>query len=165
MAFYPSKIKRHRKKSSDANLSLTSMMDIFIVILLFLLKSYSATEQIIATDESFHLPTSESKMDPRASLNIKINRDVIVLGNEEIASSRHVLENPDLLIDPLYKRLLREADRSKFIASQNLSVKFQGEITIQGDREIPFLLLKKVMYTCSRAEYGNISLAVINKET
>jgi biopolymer transport protein ExbD len=141
------------------------MMDIFIVILLFLLKSYSATEEIISSSEAFQLPASESIIEPQPALTIKVNNEVILLDNIKVAKTQEVLESTHLDILPLYEQLKKHAKLNKFIAVQRKSGPFQGSIIIQGDRDISFLLLKKIMYTCSRAEYGNIALAVIQKQS
>jgi hypothetical protein len=76
---------------------------------------------------------------------------------------RPYLAADDLLIEPLYDALRGLAARSKEIAAVNSSVVFTGEIVLQGDREIPFRLLKKVIYTAGQAEYVNQSLAVFQE--
>jgi biopolymer transport protein ExbD len=162
MAFRPSKIKRHRREHSEPVITLTSMIDIFICLLLFLLQSYLASDEVIVSDQSFQLPASQSQSDPVAALTIKVNNDVVVLDNEVIGSVPQFIKQEDLLIEPLYKQLIERAEQTKALASKNPAFKFRGDLIIQGDRDIPFLLLKKIMYTCSRAEFGNIALAVLH---
>ena len=74
------------------------------------------------------------------------------------------LGTDDLLIQPLHAALTAVATRSKEIAARNPAVVFTGEIVLQGDREIPFRLLKKIIYTAGQAEYVNQSLAVLQEE-
>ena len=87
MPFHPSKAKKHRAKRADPYLMLTPMVDIFIVLLLFLLQSYSSLEEIVVSDEDFQLPISTSKASPHSALTIKVNNEVVVLavahGNRE----------------------------------------------------------------------------------
>jgi len=143
---------------------LTPLVDIFVCLLLFLLQSYSSSQEVIVSDDHFQLPISAARQEPHMAVTVKVNQDVIVLDDKAIVSTQQVIRQPDLMIEPLYQSLMKHAGRSRFIASHNSSVKFSGEVIIQGDREIPFLLLKKIMYTCSRAEFGNIALAVLQKE-
>lgn len=163
MAFHPSKIKRHPKKKPEVYLMLTPMVDIFICLLLFLLQSYSSLDEIVVSDKDFQLPLSSSKVAPQSALTLKVNNQVIVLDGEVVASTQAAMKDPDLLIRPLFQQLLAKSESLKYIASKNQSVKFRGELVIQGDHEIPFLLLKKIMYTCSRAEFGNIALATLQE--
>ena len=143
---------------------LTPLVDIFVCLLLFLLQSYSSSQEVIVSDDHFQLPVSAARQEPHVAVTVKVNGDVIVLEDKAIVSTKEVIQQTDLLIEPLYQGLMKQAGRSRFIASRNNSVKFSGEVIIQGDRDIPFMLLKKIMYTCSRAEFGNIALAVLQKE-
>lgn len=165
MPFRPSKRKRHKGKKADPYLMLTPMVDIFICLLLFLLQSYSSLEEIVVSEKGFQLPVSTSMVTPHSAVTIKVNTDVIVVDGEVIAKTGPVLQDPELMIRPLFQQLIEKSENSRFIASKNQSMKFRGEVVIQGDQEIPFMLLKKIMYTCSRAEFGNIALAVLQKGT
>jgi biopolymer transport protein ExbD len=165
VAHLPSKIKRHHRTLQEGKLNLTPMVDIFVCLLVFLLQSYSASQQVVTSDDYFQLPVSDARQEPHIAVTIKVNRDVVVLDDEVILDTHDAIRQEDLLLEPLYRSLAKKADRTRFISSQNATVKFKGDVIIQGDREIPFMLLKKIMYTCSRAEFGNIALAVLQKAT
>src|SRR5258705_1573922 len=122
MAFRPSKKKRHRKDYPEPGITLTSIVDIFICLLLFLLQSYSSSDAVVVSDESFHLPTSASQADPVPALTIKVNNEVIVLDNEKVVNVSQVIQNPDLLIRPLFQGLLERAGQTKRISTKNATV-------------------------------------------
>lgn len=164
MSFPPSK-KKGRKSSTEATLTLTSMMDMFTIILLFLLVSYSTEGDILAVDPTkLKLPISTSREHPKIRLMIQISTDDIIVDGIKVAVVKNVMGEQDLLVKPLFEALNKNTMKVEFIARNNPSFKFTGEVLIQGDKDIPFTLLEKVMYTCGQAGYSSISLAVISRE-
>jgi len=162
MPFPPSKRQKKRSRpSSVASLNLTSMMDMFTIILLFLLMSYSTEGEILAVDPNLKLPTSASTKAPTVKLTIQVTSEDIIVDGERVASVEEIVAENDMLIPPLLEALNRNTEKIKFIAQSNTSLKFSGEVLVQGDKGIPFLLLEKIMYSCGQAGYNNISLAVV----
>ena len=135
---------------------LIPLIDIFTNILLFLLMSYSAEGNILTVDPKFKLPVSTSRQNPK--------EDVIIMEGERITGVREIMAVTDLSIAPLYEALDENTKKVEYIARNNPSFKFTGDVIIQGDKKIPFLLLEKIMYTCGQAGYNNISLAVFSRE-
>lgn len=165
MLLKPSQKKnRGRSKSTIAELNLTSLVDIFTIILLFLLKSYSAEPEILVPNPKLKLPISTASEAPVMKLIVQISSDDIIVEGENIVRVVDALETEETLIKPLLEALNRSTEMTEFIAKSNPLIKFTGDVIIQGDKEIPFILLEKVMYTCGQAGYGNISLAVISRE-
>ena len=156
--------RRRTKPLKSKQLMLTSMMDMFTIILLFLLKSYSATEQIISVGQDLQLPISTSQIMPHPATTLKITKNAIFVEDIEVAQIKDALSAEDEAIPGLYNELSYIMEKARFIESKNIQFKFEGEVTIQGDRQIPFKLLKRVMYTSSLAGFGNIALAVIQQE-
>jgi biopolymer transport protein ExbD len=164
MPFPPSKRKHRRAKLAVATIMLTSLMDVMTIILVFLLKSFSAEGDILAADPRLRLPASTSKEVPRLKLIVQVSTDDILLEGVKVADVGKVIEGRELLIKPLADALERHTEKVEFLAKKNPAIKFAGEVLIQGDRRIPFALLKKIMYSCGQAGYGNISLAVMYSE-
>jgi biopolymer transport protein ExbD len=71
---------------------------------------------------------------------------------------------PETILGPVKQELTRLGDRTRAMAKKTSSVTFAGNITIMGDRKIPFQLLKKLMATCAQADFPHIALAVVQKE-
>lgn len=162
MPYPPSKkIRTHRLVV--ASVMLTSMMDMFTIILFFLLRSFVLESgEVPITDPKLRLPVSISREAPKLRLNIQVTTDAIVVEGAKIGEIKDYMKEKDLLIKPLYDTLNRYTENTEFIARFNPSVRFTGEVILQGDKMIPFRMLEKVMYTCGQAGYGNISLAVIS---
>ena len=144
-------------------LNLTAMVDVFVVLLIFLLKSYSAEGNILTTDRGLELPISTSNLPPQVTLTVTVTKEALYVEDKRVEEVKAIEENQDLLIASLAQELKYQVDRAHFIAGFNPTVKFEGKVTILGDRGLPFLVLEKVMYTCSTTDFQEIALAVFQK--
>lgn len=145
-------------------LTLTSLVDLFTNLVLFLLYNFSAEGSTIPSAERLKLPESLAQQQPQTTVTIMVTQSDIYLEGKRIAGTAAVLNADELLIPDLKKELDYEARRGKYFASQTSANTFDGRITILGDKHIPFRLLEKVMFTCSQAEFGQIDLGVLRKE-
>ncbi len=159
----PSRKRRKKRATTVAYLSMVSLMDMFTIILIFLLHSFSAEGDTFATSKKFELPVSTSETPYRARLAIQITPEHIIVEDKKVAEVRE-LDAQKLLIGPLYKELEAQTKKSLFIAGVNPSLELSREVVIKGDKSIPFALLQRVMYTCGQVGYNNISLAVVSVE-
>jgi len=147
------------------SLQITSMIDVFTILLVFLLKSYSSEGQLVQLAESIQLPVSTAEEALHPAVTVAFNgQSLFVDGLLLIDDVSPYVASDELLVPPLYDVLVEKAQRTREIAAVNPSVVFTGEIVLQGDREIPFRLLKKVIFTAGQAEYLNQSLAVFQEE-
>jgi biopolymer transport protein ExbD len=158
--------RRRRRSTGEAStfLTLTSLVDLFTNLVLFLLFNFSGDAPIPASDR-LKLPESVSQQDARTSVTVMITSSDIVLEGKKVVEIANVVAGDDLLIPQLKEGLDYEAKKGKYFASVAEGKTFEGRVTILGDKNIPFRLLEKVMYTCSQAEFGQIDLGVIRKET
>lgn len=138
-------------------------MDILTVLVLFLLKSFVMEGEAVTPVPGVALPESSSKTPPRASIVIAIFHDSVMLNGEEVATVSKSITSGELLITPLAKRLDETRQQATEIARLRgaKDAAFDGKVSIQGDRDINFAILQRVMYTCSASGYDHISLAVI----
>jgi biopolymer transport protein TolR len=153
--------RRHRARAglkASASVNLISMMDILTVLLLFLLKSYSAGGEVMVPQPGVRLPESTAEAMPRSTLIVSIDGDAIKLGSERVASVAEVAASPEAGIPSLAERLPAAAPVAGAPAGAQ-----GGAVTIQGDRDIEYSLLRKVMFTLSQRGYDNVSLAVLRK--
>jgi biopolymer transport protein ExbD len=152
--------QRRNRLRPQSSLILTSLMDILTVLVLFLLKSFVMEGEAVTPVPGVALPESSSKTAPRASIVIAIFNDTVMLNGEAVATVSKAVGSEDLLITPLAKRLEETREQAESIARMR-GEDFDGKVSIQGDREIAFAILQRVMYTCSASGYDHISLAVI----
>lgn len=156
------KNRRIRIRSVHTPLRLTSMMDILTVLLLFLLKSFVVEGEVITPVPGVDLPESSSKDLPQASVVIAIFEDNVMIDGEVVASVAEAVASDDLVIEPLAVHLDTAREKVEKIArARGNTEEFRGKVAIQGDREIDFAILQRVMYTCSVTGFEDISLAVI----
>ncbi|KON28743.1 hypothetical protein AC481_00585 [miscellaneous Crenarchaeota group archaeon SMTZ-80] len=155
MAFVPSRRKAHLSFEKD-ELNLNSMMDMMTIILLFLLKTFSTTGQIMTASEDLKLPYSASIEQPKKELSISVTRHSLLVGNESIMNLEQlpVTEN---LINPLYFRLSQLAKEAQE-DEVRFGKPFNHEVIIQADENTPFQVLVKVLYTCGQSEYNKLRL-------
>jgi len=141
---------------------MTSMMDILTVLLLFLLKSFVVDAEPVTPAAGLELPRSTSPDAPEPSLVVAILDDVILLGGEPVARVAEVTEGDDLVI-PALARELAALDRRRETLRElrGDAAPESPRVTVQGDRNMQFQVLERVMTTLSRGGYRDIALAVI----
>ncbi|MBI5197987.1 MAG: biopolymer transporter ExbD [Nitrospirae bacterium] len=153
-----------KKRNAVSELSLISLMDIFTILLLFLLIHMAGEEMIMPPSEALQLPASTAQKLPKPTIVVMVTRDDIFVEGKRIMGVKEALGQGSDILVPLQKELSRLADRTRFVARENPSLAFTGSITLMGDRQIPFVLLKKVMATGAQAQFRDISLAVMQKD-
>ena len=155
--------RRIKIRSVHTPLRLTSMMDILTVLLLFLLKSFVVEGEVITPVPGVNLPESSSEATPQASVVVAIFGDNVMMNGEVVASVTEAVANDDLFIESLAGRLDEAREKAIAIARQRGGDEelFVGKVAIQGDRDIDFAILQRVMYTCTMSGYEDIALAVI----
>ncbi len=153
------RMRRHHERGADKNASLNmvSLMDIFTILVFFLLVS-AASSDILPTPKNIKLPRSTAETAPRENIVIVVGANKILLQGKEVSDMKSVIASKKMLIMPLYKELGRIATTGTSTIDKK-TVVGKG-VTILGDKEIPYALLKKIMLTCSAAKFVNISFAV-----
>ena len=158
-------VSSHRKKRQTTfTLRLTSMIDMFTILLVFLLKSYSAEGQIMSVAPDLRLPNSTAQKPPVTTSIIAVTHEMIMLDGNPIAKVGEVMRSNQLLIPELLKDLATKRKISEKIGEIHSDIGFTGKISIQADKELPYLIIKKIMFTCGRAGFNDIMLAVNKPE-
>ena len=156
---------------STFKIQITSMVDMFVILLVFLLKSYSTSPVNIAPSDKLTLPISTSAKDPVDVLKLVVSKAGIFVEDKKVIDlqagaldTKDVDENDTQFIRSLYEALDEQAKKSKSIASQNEEIEFDGKVIMQADRTLPYELLRKVMYTSMMAGYSDVKIAVVTKD-
>jgi biopolymer transport protein ExbB len=156
----------HGKKGVFANLQLTPLIDMFIVILIFLLMSFSASGEIIRANKDIKLPMAEKVEDLERVPVVAVSwpkgdpsGGVVTLEGVEVSTARDLLENTstDWTI-PKLKDRLEEMKQKWKVTNPNKA--WQGKLIVQADQNTDFRIIKKVMYSAGVAGYGNLLFAV-----
>lgn len=160
----PYRLLRHRqrqKTEAGSHMTLVPFIDMLMILVVFLLVHTSDVE-VLPNTKNIAIPESISEQKPRPTVVVMITKDDLLVDGRSVASVAEVIAATDPVIAPLKQALQAQADTVlKDTAGQDIA---EREITILGDRHTPYSVLRKVMATCTDAEYGKVSLAVIERE-
>jgi len=143
-----------------AKMNLTSLMDVFTILVFFLLVN-SGSPETLETPKQMVLPESVVEAKPRETVVIFIGTENVVVQGQPVVSVADVAASKEENIVPIMDRLA--ALEQSVIGPSTQFVAGSQEVTILADKSIPFSVIKRVMSTCTSQGYGRISLAVITK--
>ncbi|UXD86353.1 ExbD/TolR family protein [Thalassolituus hydrocarboniclasticus] len=146
-----------RKVTKAATLNLTSLMDIFTILVFFLLMNTGESQEL-AKANFVKLPDSNADGALHGQLVINVAQDKIVIDNKEIVAVSDVNRRPGEVNKPLGEALKAFAEESGELTE--VEKKIGRSVTIMGDQGVPYDLLKAVMTTCSAYGFRDVSLAV-----
>ncbi|MBN1130190.1 MAG: biopolymer transporter ExbD, partial [Chitinispirillaceae bacterium] len=137
----------------------------FTLMVVFLLKNYSAQGQLVTPAQGLLLPTSTIEKNAGEALSVKISQSTIMVENDIVideSAYTTLLQQKEFMIEPLHK-VLSEHAKSARESAERFKTEFSGKISIQGDVVIPYNVLTRVMYTCGQAGYPMMNLVVYRK--
>ncbi len=150
----------HQRNKRVVALNLVSLMDIFTILVFFLLVNSSDVE-VLPISRDIEMPESVADLKPRETVVVMVTSDVILVQGKPVASVTEVMNAKLTVIKPLQAALRAQTDR---VIQRSLVANIEDrEVTIMADKSVPYQLLKKIMTTCAMADYGRISLAVMQK--
>jgi biopolymer transport protein TolR len=155
------RIKRHRQRRHGANhFALIPFIDMMTILVVFLL-AHTADVDILPNTKNISIPQSLSERKPSAAVVVMITKDSLYVDGVLVGSLQEVVANQGPFFAPLKTALLAQNNRSLRGAQTDIA---KREVTIMGDKSTPYSVLKKIMLTCSEAEYGKVSFAVVERE-
>jgi len=152
--------RRNTKGKKSVTLNLVSLMDIFTILVFFLLVN-SGQVETLPNAKDIKLPESIAQQKSRETVVITVTGDDILVQGKAVASVNAVMNQSGMVIDGLQSALRAQSDR--VLRQDAMSDVADREVTILGDKELPYKLLKRVMATCTAADYGQISLAAMRR--
>ena len=158
----PTRIKRHRqRKHGGSHFALVPFIDMMTILVVFLL-AHTAEVDILPNTKNISIPQSLSDRKPSAAVVVMITKDSVYVDGQLVGSLNEVVADQGPFFAPLKAALLAQNARS-LNSAQKTDIS-KREVTIMGDKTIPYSVLKKIMLTCSEAEYGKVSFAVVERE-
>ena len=154
--------KHHKRNKGSGALNLVSLMDIFTILVFFLLVN-SSDVQTLPNAKELQLPESIAEQKAKETVVIMIGETDLIVQGTPVAKVADIMATVGNDIPELREALLSQNDRVLRREAQEDIV--AREVTIMGDKDIPYRLLKKVMATCTESDYGQISLAVLQKSS
>jgi biopolymer transport protein ExbD len=151
-----------RNRPKAVQIPLTSLMDVFTTLVFFLVMNQGATE-VLDTPNQIALPDSTAEQKPRETVVIFVSPEAVTVQGEVVVRVADILATNRPDIEPIAQRLAVLSQN--VIGLQTLRVAESREVTILADKSVPFSVVKKVMSTCTRQGYAQISLAVLQIES
>jgi biopolymer transport protein ExbD len=152
------RMSRNRVKISK--MPLTSLMDVFTILVFFLLVN-SGSVEILDAPKEVKLPESQVETKPRETVVIFISPEEILVQGEPAGLVEDVLAGDELPLNNVRNRLALLSE--KVIGTSTMTVAATKEVTILADKSVPFTVVRQIMSTCTGAGYENVSLAVVQK--
>jgi biopolymer transport protein ExbD len=153
-------MSRNRVKITKMNL--TSLMDVFTILVFFLLVN-SGSVEVVEAPKDVKLPESMVESKPRETVVISISAEEVLVQGKLVAFVEDILNDTENAIEPINARLAEL--KESVIGINTKTVAASQEVTILADRSVPFTVVKTVMSTCTAEGYENVSLAVVQKAT
>jgi biopolymer transport protein TolR len=150
----------HLRNRNESELNLIPMIDILSVLVSFLLV-YSTEVEVVQNTKGIEIPESIVTAKPRETVVVMVTKDELFVQGERVASIAEVKASADLIIAPLREALLRPRIIGRAMAEREIA---EREVTVMADKSLPYEVLKKVMSTCTDADFGKISFATMQKD-
>ena len=153
--------ERKARNHQGLDMNLVSLIDIFTILIFFLLSSATGVETL-PSPKAVKLPESFADKSPKETIIVAVNAEEIIVDGRKVASVPEVMAAKGDLIPGLKAELdLLNSTRQVVLEKNKEQTK---AITIMGDKDIPYQLLRKVMYTSARANFSDVSFAVRRKD-
>jgi biopolymer transport protein ExbD len=149
---------RNRVKITKMNL--TSLMDVFTILVFFLLVN-SGSVEVMEAPKDMTLPEARIEAKPRETVVIFVSQQEVLVQGKPVALVADILDSGAVTIEPISERLAEL--KQNILGPTTLAVAGSQEVTILADKAVPFTVIKKIMSACTGEGYENVSLAVIQK--
>lgn len=161
-----------RRKKNVIDLDITSLLDILVIMLVFLLKSYNSNGVVMTIPKTVKLPVSNSLNANTSGVNIQISPDVIWVDDKEVVTLQSMMKFKDRELDhnkrrivPLYNELVKIKQKIKQVEKSTPEArKFTGFANLIIDKSIQYSFIKKIMYTCAEAGFAKYKFVVLGDE-
>jgi biopolymer transport protein ExbD len=156
--------KRKIKRQGEAGLIITSLVDVFVIVLVYLIRSVSSEGSLMTSADNLVLPMSQrSKSPTEISLTIIGDQKHITVDDVVLMDTELVRKQDSLLVKPVLDVLIKKREEERKAEVLGLIKEATGKVVVQFDKNTPYDIVTKVMATCGYAGYNNIKFAVSKK--
>lgn len=162
------KMFKSRRQSEEMSLQITSMADIFTILLVFLLKSYSTSALAVQPAKGMSLPQAQAGEQSVEALKIMVSESSVEVEGQPVTTLNHFEFDPKDLkngaSEALNQALEKERKRQLLIAQSNSDVKVDSKVIVVADQHAPYSTLKTVLASAALQGYTDFKLAVVKAE-
>jgi biopolymer transport protein ExbD len=156
------RIQRHRKRHHGAShFALIPFIDMMTILVVFLL-AHTAEVDILPNSKNIAIPQSLSERKPQPTVVVMVTKDSLYVDGRLLGTVAELASGADPIILPLKEALMAQNDT--ILSATQKADASKREVTIMGDKTTPYSVLKKIMMTCTAADYGKVSFAVVERE-
>jgi len=155
------RIKRRKRHAGASHFALVPFIDMMTILVVFLL-AHTAEVDILPNTKNISIPQSLSERKPNAAVVVMVTKDSVFVDGKLVGSVADIVANTANVFAPLKAALI--AQNALALGGADKTDAAKREVTIMGDKNTPYSVLKKIMLTCSDAEYGKVSFAVVERE-
>jgi len=150
------------KRPMFADLLITPMVDMFVIIVLFLIANFSATGEVLMMTKDIQLPEAVNVREVEMVPVVMISKDQVLVSGTVIGRVEDLARDDYLNIPSLEEKLreMKKQYEDLHSLAKDEAGGFKGDVNIQGDKEVPYKIMKRVMFSCATAGYNNINFAV-----
>ena len=152
------------KKQGYASLMLTSLVDMFTIIVIFLLMNFSANGEVLYMSKDIKLPDAYHGAQLERAPVISVSNDSVTFDGKLLISTADLAKGDVLNVPELEDALRDEKRRYEQIHANDPDHPFKGLVNVQADRRIAFKVIKRVMFACNQSGFGNINFAALSRE-
>jgi biopolymer transport protein ExbD len=157
--------RHHKRAKAEGEINLVSMIDMLTILVFFLLVYSTEEVEVLPSTKDVQLPQSMAEQHARDAVVVIVTEAEILMEGQALGRISDILASDEIIIPALKTALENQVGRVLTDSSQlsEEQVIASREVTIMADKEIPYQLLKRVMATSTAANYGQLSLAVLQK--
>ncbi len=146
--------QNHLSESDSAiKPQLTSLIDVMTILLVFLIQNFSVEGNLITPSNDLTIPKSSIETRPEMMVSVQISEDMVMVDGIKLVNLADYMESEEYLIQPLYERMVEER-----------KLVLEPKLMLEADRELPFNVIKRVAFTCSKAGFSDFSVLVYQEE-
>jgi biopolymer transport protein ExbD len=152
------------KRSVYAALTLTSLVDVMTIIVIFLLMNFSANGEVLYMTKDIRLPDAYHGAQLDRAPVISVSGEAVTFDGRMVVNTADLAKGDALNVPELEDALRDEKRRYEAIHQNDPDHPFRGLINVQADRRIPFKVIKRIMFACNQSGFGNINFAALSRE-
>ena len=151
------------KRGVYAALTLTSLVDVMTIIVIFLLMNFSANGEVLYMSKDIKLPDAFHGAQLERAPVISVSPLSITFEGREVVAVDALQKGDALNVPELEDALRDEKRRYELVHASDPEHPFKGLVNVQADRSVPFRVMKRVMFACNQSGFGNINFAALSR--
>jgi len=155
----------HGKHGGNADVLITPLVDMFVIIVLFLIANFSATGEVLMMTKDIQLPEAVNVKEVEMHPVVMVSGDQVSISGNVVGQVQDLVKEEYLNIPALEEKLrdMKKQFEDLHTMAEGNTNAFKGDVNIQADKNVEFSIIKRVMFSCASAGYNNINFATLQK--